>query len=220
MSLIDLLTGNTGNQVAEQAENKFGISRNQVLALLAVAAPLIISYLRNKSQDANEAEALNNALDKDHDGSILDDTSQAESRQSEGGSILNHIFGSEKQNVENNLSQNTGISIDKIGPILAMLAPVIMGYIGKEKQQSNVGAGGLGDLLGGILGNASNQAQGQQSSPLNDILGSVLGGGQAQSSGNPLNDILGSVLGGNNQQQKQQGGGGGLGDILGGLFGK
>ncbi|MGD1319472.1 DUF937 domain-containing protein [Chryseobacterium sp. 2R14A] len=217
MSLIDLLTGNTGNQVAEQAENKFGISKNQIIALLAVATPLVISYLRNKSQDAKEAEALNNALDKDHDGSILNDTSQLESRQNEGGSILSHIFGSEKNTVENQLSQNTGISIDKIGPILAMLAPVIMGYIGKEKQQNNVGAGGLGDLLGGILGGAQNQAQQQQSNPLNDILGSVLGGGQSQSSGNPLNDILGSVLGGG--QQKQQGGGG-IGDLLGGLFGE
>jgi hypothetical protein len=214
MSLIDLLTGNTGNQVAEQAENKFGISRNQVIALLAVATPLIISYLRNKSQDAKEAEALNNALDKDHNGSILNDASQIESRQAEGGSILDHIFGGQKSTVENQLSQNTGISIDKIGPVLAMLAPVVMGYIGQQKQQNNVSAGGLGDLLGGILGNASNQAQAQQSNPLNDILGSVLGSGQSQSSGNPLNDILGSVLGGGNQQQ-----GGGLGSILGNILG-
>ncbi|MGN7708926.1 DUF937 domain-containing protein [Chryseobacterium sp. 22543] len=217
MSLIDLLTGNTGNQVAEQAENKFGIGKNQVIALLAVATPLIISYLRNKSQDAKEAEALNNALDKDHNGSILDDASQIEARQAEGGSILDHIFGGQKSTVENQLSQNTGISIDKIGPILAMLAPVVMGYIGQQKQQSNVGAGGLGDLLGGILGNASNQAQAQQSNPLNDILGSVLGGGgQAQSSGNPLNDILGSVLGGGGNQQQ---GGDGLGSILGNILG-
>lgn len=136
MSLIDLLTGNTGNQVAEKAENKFGISRNQILALLAVAAPLIISYLRNKSQDTKEAEALNNALDKDHDGSILDDVSQAESREAEGGSIINHIFGNDKQTVENQLSLTSGISIDKIGPILAMLAPVIMGYIGKENNRT------------------------------------------------------------------------------------
>ncbi len=217
MSLIDLLTGNTGNQVAEQAENKFGISKNQVIALLAVATPLIISYLRNKSQDAKEAEALNNALDKDHNGSILNDASQIEARQAEGGSILDHIFGGQKSTVENQLSQNTGISIDKIGPILAMLAPVVMGYIGQQKQQSNVGAGGLGDLLGGILGNASNQAQAQQSNPLNEILGSVLGGGgQSQSSGNPLNDILGSVLGGGGNQQQ---GGGGLGSILGNILG-
>ena len=218
MSLIDLITGNAGNQVAEQAENKFGISKNQIIALLAVAAPLVISYLRKKSQeDPNEADALNNALDRDHDGSILDNPSQVEARQQEGGSILDHIFGGQKAQVENSLSQNTGISMDKIGPILAMLAPLIMGYIGKQKQQNNVNSGGLGDLLGGILGGAQNQAQAQPSNPLNDILGQVLGGGQQQqSSGNPLNDILGQVLGGGQQQQQQGGLGGLLGSILGG----
>lgn len=213
MSLLDLLTGNTGNQVAQEAENKFGISKNQIIALLAVAAPLVISYLRNKSKDAKEAEALNNALDRDHDGSILNDPSQALNRQTEGSSILDHIFGGQKVAVENQLSQNTGISMDKIGPVLSMLAPVIMGYIGQQKQQNNVNAGGLGDLLGGILGGAQSQAQ--SGNPLNDILGSVLGGGSQQSSGNVLGDILGGVLGGG--QQKQQGGLGGLlGSILGG----
>lgn len=219
MNLIDLITGNAGNQVASQAENKFGISKNQIIALLAVAAPLVISYLRKKSQeDPNEAEALNNALDKDHDGSILDNPAQVEARVQEGGSILDHIFGGQKAQVENQLSQNTGISMDKIGPVLAMLAPLIMGYIGKEKQSNGVNSGGgLGDLLGGILGGAQNQAQAEPSNPLNDILGSVLGGGSQQSSGNPLNDILGSVLGGGQQQQQQQGGLGGLlGSILGG----
>lgn len=219
MNLIELITGNAGNQVASQAENKFGISKNQIIALLAVAAPLVISYLRKKSQeDPNEAEALNNALDKDHDGSILDNPAQVESRLQEGGSILDHIFGGQKAQVENQLSQNTGISMDKISPVLAMLAPLIMGYIGKEKQSSGVNSGGgLGDLLGGILGGAQNQAQAEPSNPLNDILGSVLGGGSQQSSGNPLNDILGSVLGGGQQQQQQQGGLGGLlGSILGG----
>ena len=219
MNLIDLITGNAGNQVASQAENKFGISKNQIIAHLAVAAPLVISNLRKKSQeDPNEAEALNNALDKDHDGSILDNPAQVEARVQEGGSILDHIFGGQKAQVENQLSQNTGISMDKIGPVLAMLAPLIMGYIGKEKQSNGVNSGGgLGDLLGGILGGAQNQAQAEPSNPLNDILGSVLGGGSQQSSGNPLNDILGSVLGGGQQQQQQQGGLGGLlGSILGG----
>lgn len=215
MSLLDLITGNVGNQVATEAENKFGISKSQMIALAAVAAPLIISYLRNKSQDANEAEALNNALDRDHDGSILDNPSSALEREQEGGSILDHIFGGQKATVENQLSQNTGISMDKIGPILAMLAPIIMGYIGKEKQANGVNAGGLGDLLGGILGGAQQQAQ-QNNDPLSSILGSVLGGATQQSGGG-LGDLLGSVLGGATQQQQQQGGLGGLlGSILGG----
>ena len=192
MSLIDLITGNTGNQVAEQAENKFGISKGQIIALLAVAAPLIISYLKNKSQDANEAEALNNALDKDHDGSILNNPTSAVEREAEGNSILDHIFGGQKATVENQLSQNTGISMDKIGPILAMLAPVIMGYIGQQKQANGVNAGGLGDLLGGILGGAQQQTQ-QSNDPLSSILGSVLGGATQQSGGG-LGDYLAAYL--------------------------
>ncbi len=222
MNLIDLITGNAGNEVATEAENKFGISKNQVIALLAVAAPLVISYLRKKSSESSdEAESLNKALDKDHDGSILNNPLQALSRQQEGNSILDHVFGGQKVAVENQLSQNTGISMDKIGPILGMLAPIIMGYIGKEKRSSGVDSGGgLGDLLGGILGNAQNQAQGQSSSPLNDILGSVLGGNNQGSSGNPLQDILGSVLGGNDKENNSnQPSQGGLGGLLGGLFG-
>lgn len=219
MSLIDLLTGNVGNQVASEAENKFGISKNQVIALLAVAAPLVISYLKNKAQDSKEAESLNNALERDHDGSILTDPAQAMSRQAEGGSILDHIFGGQKATVENQLSQNTGISMDKIGPILAMLAPIIMGYIGQQKKSNGVtSGGGMGDLLGSILGGANQQAQGASTNPINDILGSVLGGGSSSAdSGNPLGNILGSILGGGGGQQQQQGGLGGLlGSILGG----
>lgn len=216
MGLLDLITGSTGNQVAQQAENKFGISQNQIISLLIVAAPLVISYLKKKSEDPSEAEKLNAALDKDHDGSILNNPAQALDREQEGDSILSHIFGGEKANVENQLSQNTGISMDKIGPILAMLAPVIMGYIGQQKQANNVtSGGGLGDLLGGILGGSAQEAQ-ASNNPLSDILGSVLGGA-AQSQGGGLGDILGSVLGGGNQQQSQQGG---LGGLLGGLFGK
>ncbi|MHA3045061.1 DUF937 domain-containing protein [Riemerella anatipestifer] len=203
MSLLDLITGNPGTQVAEKAESKFGISKSQIMALLVVATPLVISYLRNKSKDEKEAEALNNALEKDHDGSILDDVSQVENRQEEGNSILSHIFGDKKSTVENQLSQNTGISMDKIGPLMAMLAPVIMGYIGKQKRENNVtSGGGLSDLLGGILGQGSQEVQ--------------QGGGQSQQGGgNPLNDILGSVLGGGDNKQQS----GGLGGLLGGLFG-
>ena len=215
MSLLDLITGSTGNQVAEQAENKFGISKSQIIALLIVAAPLVISYLKKKSENADEADTLNAALDKDHDGSILNDPAQAHNRGQEGDSILGHIFGGEKANVENQLSQNTGISMDKIGPIMAMLAPVIMGYIGQQKQANNVtSGGGLGDLLGGILGGSAQEAQ-ASNNPLSDILGSVLGGASQSSGG--LGDILGGVLGGGGQQQSQQGG---LGGLLGGLFGK
>lgn len=213
MSLLDLLTGSTGTQVAQEAENKFGISQNQIIALGAVAAPLIIGYLRNKAQNPAEAEALNATLDKHHDGSVLNDPAQLQNRQEEGSTILDHIFGQQKTQVENSLSEQTGISAAKVGPLLAMLAPLVMGYIGHQKQANGVtSGGGIGDLLGGILGNAQNQAA-SGGSPLNDILGSVLGG---QNSNNPLGDILGSVMGGGSAKPANNS----IGDLMGSLFGK
>ena len=218
MSLLDLITGSTGNQVAQDAENKFGISKGQMIGLAAVAVPLIVMYLKNKSEDADEAESLNKALDKDHNGSILNNPSQALEKESEGNSILDHIFGAKKNAVESSLASQTGISMSTIGPLLATLAPIVMGYIGKQKQESGVSSGGgLSDLLGGILGKASNDAQAEPSNPLNDILGGLLGGGNNQSGGNPLNDLLGGLMGGGSSKKSDEGG---LGGLLGGMFGK
>jgi hypothetical protein len=218
MSLIDLITGATGNKVAEDAERKFGISKGQMIGLAAVAVPLIIMYLKNKSEDADEAESLNKALDKDHNGSILNNPSQAMEKESEGNSILDHIFGSKKSTVESSLANQTGISMSKIGPLLATLAPLVMGYIGKQKQDSGVSSGGgLSDLLGGILGKASSDAKAEPSNPLNDILGGLLGGGNSSSGGNPLNDLLGGLMGGGSDKKSDEGG---LGGLLGGIFGK
>ena len=218
MSLLDLITGSTGNQVAQDAENKFGISKGQMITLAAVAVPLIVMYLKNKSEDADEAESLNKALDKDHNGSILNNPSQALEKESEGNSILDHIFGAKKSAVESSLASQTGISMSTIGPLLATLAPLVMGYIGKQKQESGVSSGGgLSDLLGGILGKASSDAQAEPSNPLNDILGGMLGGGNSQSGGNPLNDLLGGLMGGSSSKKSDEGG---LGGLLGGLFGK
>ena len=218
MSLIDLITGATGNKVAEDAESKFGVSKGQMIGLAAVAVPLIIMYLKNKSEDAAEAESLNKALDKDHNGSILNNPSAALEKETEGNSILDHIFGDKKSDVESSLANKTGISMSTIGPLLATLAPLVMGYIGKQKQDSGVSSGGgLSDLLGGILGKASSDASAEPSNPLNDILGGLLGGGNSSAGGNPLNDLLGGLMGGGSDKKSDEGG---LGGLLGGLFGK
>lgn len=189
MGLLDLFMGKEGNEVAEKAENKFGISKNQIIALLIAATPLVISYLRKKTKDKNEAEALNNALDKDHDGSILNNISSVEEKEQEGNSILGHIFGNDKPKVENELSEKTGISLGKIGPILAMAAPIIMGFIGKEKREKNTDSNGLGDLLGNIMGGDSNNS-------ITDIIGSVLGGDKNDKGNSGIGNILGNLFGG------------------------
>lgn len=46
MNLIDLITGSTGSQVATSLEEKYGVDKTQIMALLATATPFIVSALQ------------------------------------------------------------------------------------------------------------------------------------------------------------------------------
>ncbi len=117
---------------------------------------------------------------------------QTQELQSDGDGILGHVFGNKRPAIEQGIAQKSGISMDKIGPLLAILAPIVMAYLGKEKRQTNTGTGGLGDLLGGLFG-GGNQQQSRSGGEVMDILGGVL---DKDGDGNPLNDLLGGFLGG------------------------
>jgi hypothetical protein len=112
--------------------------------------------------------------------------------QSDGDGILGHVFGNNRTAVEQGIAQKSGVSLSKIGPLLAIVAPIVMAYLGKEKRQTNTGAGGLGDLLGGLLGGATQQRS-TTGGGLMDMLGGIL---DKDGDGNPLDDLLGGFLGG------------------------
>ena len=63
-----------------------------------------------------------------------------------------------------------------------------MAYLGKEKRQSNTNAGGLEDLLGGLLGGGQSQRRG--GGGLMDMVGGLL---DKNRDGNVLDDILGMI---------------------------
>src|SRR5690606_37627153 len=75
---------------------------------------------------------------------------------SEGNGILKHVLGNKREVLEQGIAGKTGVSSSAVSKILAMLAPIVMGYLGKQTRSSNVSDGnGLNDLLGGLLGGQS-----------------------------------------------------------------
>ncbi|MDD3787268.1 MAG: DUF937 domain-containing protein [Petrimonas sp.] len=199
MDLSDLLNSPIGQTVVRNVAGQLGMNENQASSAVNMAIPVILAGLTKNAQSAQGAENLNNALESKHDGSLLDNLSgmlqnNSQAMQQGGDGILGRIFGGNKPAVEQGISQKTGLSLNKIGPLLAILAPIVMAYIGKQKRQTNTGAGGLGDLLGSILGGGGAQPQAQQrGGGLMDILGGFL---DKDGDGNPLDDILGGFLGG------------------------
>jgi hypothetical protein len=101
------------------------------------------------SSSPEGAESLTNALKKDHDGSILDDVLGAlqGSDGSSGLGILGHIFGKKQPAVETGLSRTTGIDAAAIGKIMSLVAPFLMGALGKTRQKNQLGANNINSLL-------------------------------------------------------------------------
>lgn len=176
-SLEDLLGGQQGNQAVDQISQNLGANPSVVNSAIQMALPAILSGLARNAQNPQGAESLNNALEKDHNGGLLDNLmgylggglpAPAETtRQTDGGGILGHIFGNNQTQVAKEVSQNTGLDMGQVAQLLITLAPIVMNYLGQKKQQENLGADGLSNWLG------TQQEQIQQS-PQGGLLSSIL----------------------------------------------
>jgi hypothetical protein len=87
-----------------------------------------------------------------------------------------------------------GVDAGSIGKLLATVAPLIMGFLGKEKRQSgglDISAGGITDLLAGLAG-GSQQQGGLDIGDIMDMMGGLSGN---SGSGGGLGGMLGKMLG-------------------------
>jgi len=163
-SLQDLLGQDQGNTVLEHISQATGTDSSMTSTVIQTALPMILGQLTNNAATPQGAESLNNALERNHDGGLLDNLGglgglifgaqqqAAPPPQADGGGILGHIFGNSQGQVAQQVSNQTGVSTGQVAQILMMLAPIVMAYLGRQKQQQGVDAGGLGGLLGGLLG--------------------------------------------------------------------
>jgi hypothetical protein len=174
-SLQDLLGEQQGNAAVQEISSNVGAEPSMVNSAIQAALPMLINGLANNASTPQGAESLNAALDQDHDGSILDNIGniggmifgggQAEPppRQADAGGILGHVLGGNQQPVVQEVSNQSGLETGQVAQILMILAPIVMGYLGRQKQQQGVGSDGLGGLLGGLLGSQQAAAAPQSS---------------------------------------------------------
>lgn len=196
MDLSELLNSPMGQSIVKSVAGQLGMNEKEASGVVNMAVPALLAGMTRNAQSSDGAESLNKALETKHDGSLLNNLSgilqgNTKELQQDGNGILGHVFGNNLSSVEQGISQKTGVSMNKVAPLLAMLAPVVMAYLGKQKRQTNTSAGGLGDLLGGLLGGG--QQKSRSGGGIMDMLGSTL---DKDGDGNPLNDILGGFLGG------------------------
>ncbi len=151
MALLDMLQQRLGGDAVNQISNRIGADPGTTGNAIDAALPLLISAMARNAGDSNQAQSLAKAVSDDHDGSILDDVPGYVGRASEkpGAGILRHVLGGRQQAVQQGLSQATGLDAGKAGTLLTMLAPLVMGAIGRTKRENSLDAGGISTLLTG-----------------------------------------------------------------------
>jgi len=207
--LLDLLNSPMGKQLISGVAGQTNQPENKTADVLSMAMPLLLGAMKKNVSSPQGAEGLMSALSNKHDGSILDNLGGLfqggvdDSVINDGAGILGHVFGGKQPQVENALSEKSGLDAGSVGQILKIAAPIVMGFLGKQTAQSNVSdSSGMNALLGSMLGGQPQQNQ--------SLITTLL---DADGDGSILDDVAGMVMGSNKKK-------GGLGGLLGGLFGK
>ena len=207
--ILDLLNSDIGKSLINGVSGHTGQSKSKTSNSLTMAMPVLMQAMKRNANSSEGASGIMSALQK-HDGSILDNLGSLfsggniNSVSDDGGKILGHVLGNRQGNIQNALSQKSGIDPGSVGQILKVAAPILMGVLGKQQRQNNVNSSsGIQGLLGGLIGN---NAPDQNQSFLESML-------DADGDGSVIDDVAGMVLGGKKGKS-------GLGGLLGGLFGK
>ena len=150
MNIIsDMITQRISGAVAGQLSQRLGVSESTAQTAVQLAVPVILAALARNAAKPQGAQDLHNAVANDHDGSILDQLSSylGNPQSANGAGILGHVLGGQRPVVENNLAQATGLDPNSAGSLLEMVAPMVMGAVGREQQQNGLDPNGLSEFL-------------------------------------------------------------------------
>ena len=116
--------------------------------------PALLGALNRNTDRPGGAGALQSALTRDHDGSILDDVAghfagRSSGKSADGAGILGHLFGGKQDMIAAGLAKTTGTDSGAMTSMLGKLAPVVMGALGKQQRQGGLDASALSSLLTG-----------------------------------------------------------------------
>lgn len=192
-NLLENITRHLTPDTIQQMSASLGADPQTTSTAISAALPALLGGLARNASDPQGATSLDRALD-DHDGSILDNLggmlggggASGGLGGGIGGAILGHIFGSRRSPVEEGVGRASGLNGSQVTQLLMMLAPIVMGALGRMKRQQGVDASKLPDVLqqstaqqpglGGLAGMFDSNNDGQIADDVARLGTSVLGG--------------------------------------------
>jgi len=193
--------GNLAQQLLHQlaggalssVSGRIGADEKTTGSALETIVPLLITALAKNSSRPEGAAALHRAIEKDHDGTVLDNLKGflENPQAADGAGILRHVLGGRQPAVTDALSKGTNLDGNQIGQLLQIAAPLVMGMLARQQKGGGLDSNALSALLGGQTRTA------RESGPdISSVLSSLLDSdGDGISAGDVIG-TLGKLLGG------------------------
>ena len=156
-SILDSLMGMLGPQVVGPVASQLGESTETVQRGLQTGGVAMLAGLAAKAGQPGFMSQIFNLVSNPATSGVLSSiTSNPSSLVSGlasspigglGSQFLSSIFGSNISSVTDSLGRSTGIASSKMGSMLTMAAPLLLGVLGQHVRQSGMSAGDLGNAL-------------------------------------------------------------------------
>ena len=120
-----------------EVSRRIGADEAKTREAIHAAVPALMAAF---GTEANRSDGMRQAIRRDHDGAILDQlsdylggTATLDSRTTDGAGILDHVLGGGNQeSMARALSAKTGLDLGSILQLLPLLAPILMGMLGRK----------------------------------------------------------------------------------------
>ena len=155
VNILDLLKGQLGSAVVGQIAELIGENNSNTSSAINSILPSLLGGLVQKGSTNDGAAGILDYLTKEnHDGSMFDNLSDLLGGGSKTSTLMNigsmalpFILGGKKAGIMNILAKVTGFGGSSNSTLMNLLAPMVLGMIGKQVKSSGLNAGGLMDML-------------------------------------------------------------------------
>jgi len=147
MNLIEMLKGELSEPLISSLSQKAGVSEDQVKTGFAAGIPAVLAgILKNGASPGLLNQIIPGAESKPED--LLN--SDGDSLLEKGKSMLGGLLGNHASELTDSVSASSGLSTDKAAGLMAMIVPVITGFVAKLMSGNGWS---ISDLLGKIFAN-------------------------------------------------------------------
>lgn len=156
-SLIETILSELTQEKVNGIAKSLGENPEKTQSAVKEALPLLVGALSEKSKNPIAVSMLSSLLDKNNDGSMLDDvlamitgggsSSSVEHGAGAGDTLLQLLLGADSDSVKQRVATSSGVELSSVAKLLPLLAPVVLAALSKLRTSHNLSLEGLASLL-------------------------------------------------------------------------